>query len=198
MAGGLKFGRAMYQGAGAIGQRDESFANRAAAVAPVDGWFIDTPHATLSNAGPTTAGRCHFYMLPILDRDFALETARFSVGSAGTESQSSAIYVYGDRKLTRLAGSLVTSAASATGLASMDLSVTVTLQAGKRYYVASSATAGTGNFYSARQDVGSGRELPYLDVAVPPPTVDLLTLSKERPLHIPYVAYLSKEAALVL
>lgn len=198
MAKGLEHGRASYKGAGAIGQRDESFANRAAAAAPRDGWFIDTPHTTLTNAGPTTAGRCHFYMLPSLDRDYELAVARFSGGSSGAESQSSALYVYKERKLTRLPGSLVTGIVTAGGILPHDLPQTVTLQAGKRYFVASSVTAGTGNFYSARQDVGTGRELPYLDIAVPPTTVDLLALSKERPLHIPYVAYLSKEAALVL
>ncbi len=200
MAEGLKFGRGTYQGAGKIGERDESFANRAAAIAPQNGWVYDTTRAefagrTTAGGNPDTYDRTYFWPLAITDRDYILTEGRTMAVSAGNESQRVALYVLDGRQLTRLPGSLLSTVAS--GLVKETLTTPVTIQAGKRYFAAGSITSGTGQFIIWR--VGDpALEIPFLDVTVPPPTVDIFQLAKTNPERVPYALYLSKEAALVL
>ncbi len=201
MAEGLKFGRGTYQGAGKIGERDESFANRAAAAAPRDGWYIDTAaHLTNDNiagGNPDTNNRTYFWPLPIYDRDYILTQGRTHAASAGVESQRTALYVLAGRELVQVPGTLITTTCASTGITKVDLALPATIQAGKRYFVGAAITTGTGQFSMVRRD-GTAFEIPFLDTAMPPARVELFKLSKTTPVRLPYAVYLSKEAALVL
>jgi hypothetical protein len=201
MAEGLPYGRANYPGKANIGERDESFAGRADAIAEKNGWVIDTARLALhegrgiESGGPVTDNRVYFWPLQYLDRDYVLTEGRCSVQSAGDEAQQMALYYLDGKTLRQLPGSLVSF--TANGATSVSLPTEVILRRNQRYYVGASSTSGTGAFIMWRSG-DPGVQFPYLTGPVPPREVALFELEKTNPERVPYTVYLSKEASLVL
>lgn len=204
MAEGLKYGRAVYKGVGNIGERDESLAGRAAAVAPSDGWTVDPINSVsfqqFGAYAPNSPTLTHFIPLPIYERDFVLTEARMRIAVGGAVAYRSALYVLNGKEISRLPGSLVDYSTLSTGLKQQTLAIPVTLQAGKRYFMAV-GNDGVGTFGQAYQMLLSTFgcvQTPYIASNDFPSRVNIFDLQKRIPTILPYALYLSSEAALVL